>query len=40
VVGVLGAMAIVGEAPAALDWLGFAAVLGAAAVVMLPSQRR
>ncbi|MFM7507372.1 MAG: DMT family transporter [Rubrivivax sp.] len=40
VVGVLGAMAIVGEQPAALDWLGFAAVLGAAAVVMLPSQRR
>jgi drug/metabolite transporter (DMT)-like permease len=40
VVGVLGAMTIVGDRPGALDWLGFAAVLGAAAVVMLPGQRR
>lgn len=40
VVGVLGAMAVVGERPAALDWFGFAAVLGAAGVVMVPSARR
>ena len=35
VVGVLGAMALVGDRPGALDWLGFAAVLGAAALVLL-----
>ncbi len=35
VVGVLGAMALVGDRPSALDWLGFALVLGGAALVML-----
>lgn len=35
VVGVLGAMALVGDRPAALDWLGFALVLGGAALVAL-----
>jgi len=35
VVGVLGAMALVGDRPSALDWLGFALVLGAAALVLL-----
>lgn len=36
VVGVLGAMALVGDRPAAQDWLGFALVLASAAVVMVP----
>ena len=35
VVGVIGAMALVGDRPAALDWLGFALVLGSAALVLL-----
>lgn len=35
VVGVLGAMALVGDRPSALDWVGFALVLGAAALVLL-----
>ena len=35
VVGVLGAMALVGDRPSALDWLGFALVLGGAPLVML-----
>ena len=35
VVGVIGAMVLVGDRPAALDWVGFALVLGAAAMVML-----
>ena len=35
VVGVIGAMTIVGERPAALDYVGFAAVLAAAGVTML-----
>jgi drug/metabolite transporter (DMT)-like permease len=35
VVGVLGAMALVGDRPALLDWLGFALVLGGAALVAL-----
>jgi drug/metabolite transporter (DMT)-like permease len=38
VVGVLGAMALVGDRPSALDWLGFALVLGAAALVLLKPQ--
>lgn len=38
VVGVIGAMAIVGERPAALDYVGFAAVLAAAGVTMLGSR--
>jgi drug/metabolite transporter (DMT)-like permease len=36
-VGVLGAMALVGERPGAADWLGFALVLGGAALVVLPA---
>lgn len=36
VVGVLGAMMLVGERPGPLDLAGFAAVLGAAALVLLP----
>lgn len=39
VVGVLTAMLLVGDRPAALDWLGFAAVLCSAGVVMLPQRR-
>jgi drug/metabolite transporter (DMT)-like permease len=35
VVGVLGAMALVGDRPSALDWIGFALVLGAAGMVLL-----
>ncbi len=35
VVGVLGAMALVGERPSAADWLGFALVLSAAAMMLL-----
>lgn len=35
VVGVLGAMALVGDRPSALDWMGFALVLGAATLVLL-----
>ena len=39
VVGVLGAMALVGDRPAPVDWLGFALVLGGAALVVLPIDR-
>ncbi len=39
VVGVLGAMALVGDRPAPVDWLGFALVLGGAALVVLPIGR-
>lgn len=35
VVGVLGAMALVGDRPSGLDWLGFAGVLGGAALAVL-----
>ena len=35
VVGVLGAMALVGDRPSAADWLGFVLVLGSAALAML-----
>ncbi len=35
VVGVLGAMALVGDRPSAADWLGFVLVLGAAALMLL-----
>ncbi|WP_454694177.1 DMT family transporter [Achromobacter aegrifaciens] len=35
VVGVLGAMALVGDRPAAMDWWGFALVLGGAALIVL-----
>ena len=35
VVGVLGAMALVGDRPSATDWLGFVLVLGGAALVVL-----
>ena len=34
VVGVLAAMALVGDRPSPLDWVGFAAVMGAAAIAM------
>ena len=36
VVGVIGAMALVGDRPGAADWIGFALVLGGAALVVLP----
>ena len=36
VVGVIGAMALVGDRPEAADWIGFALVLGGAALVVLP----
>ncbi|MBL8287782.1 MAG: DMT family transporter [Rubrivivax sp.] len=39
VVGVLGAMALVGERPGAADWTGFALVLGAAGLVMFSRQQ-
>ncbi|WP_088280219.1 DMT family transporter [Ideonella sp. A 288] len=35
VVGVIGAMALVGDRPSALDWAGFVLVLGGAAMVVL-----
>ena len=35
VVGVLGAMALVGDRPGAADWLGFAFVLAGAALIVL-----
>lgn len=35
VVGVLGAMALVGERPSGADWLGFALVLGSAALALV-----
>lgn len=35
VVGVLGAMVLVGDRPSALDWIGFALVLGGAAMTLL-----
>ena len=35
-VGVLGAMALVGDRPSGADWLGFVLVLGGAALVVLP----
>lgn len=43
VVGVLGAMALVGDRPSASDWIGFVLVLGAAALTLLqigPLERR
>ena len=40
VVGVLGAMLLVGERPGGADWLGFALVLGSAALVVLPGASR
>jgi drug/metabolite transporter (DMT)-like permease len=39
VVGVLGAMALIGERPSAADWSGFVLVLGAAAMILLPAPR-
>jgi drug/metabolite transporter (DMT)-like permease len=35
VVGVLGAMALVGDRPSATDWVGFILVLGGAALALL-----
>ena len=35
VVGVIGAMALVGDRPAAADWVGFVLVLGGAALAVL-----
>ena len=40
VVGVLGAMALVGDRPSMADWLGFALVLGGAALVVLRLPQR
>ena len=40
VVGVLGAMALVGEQPSGADWLGFVLVLGGAVLVVLRVQPR
>jgi drug/metabolite transporter (DMT)-like permease len=39
VVGVLGAMALVGDRPSATDWLGFGLVLGGAALALLRVSR-
>jgi drug/metabolite transporter (DMT)-like permease len=39
VVGVLGAMALVGERPSAADWCGFVLVLAGAALILLPARR-
>lgn len=38
VVGVLGAMALVGERPSPADWVGFAGVLAGAALILLPAR--
>jgi drug/metabolite transporter (DMT)-like permease len=38
VVGVVGAMAVVGDRPGALDWPGFVLVLGGAALVLLKAR--
>ncbi len=40
VVGAIGAMALLGDRPAGLDWPGFAGVLAGAALVMLPKRTR
>ena len=40
VVGVLGAMALVGDRPSAADWLGFVLVLAGAGLVLAPAARR
>ncbi len=40
VVGVLGAMVLVGDRPSSADWLGFVLVLGAAALMLLPHRPR
>ena len=40
VVGVLGAMALVGDRPGVADWIGFALVLGGAGAVLLPLRHR
>ncbi|MCW5636232.1 MAG: DMT family transporter [Rubrivivax sp.] len=39
VVGVIGAMALVGDRPSGLDWTGFVLVLGAAALVLVRPAR-
>jgi drug/metabolite transporter (DMT)-like permease len=39
VVGVLGAMALVGERPSAADWGGFTLVLAGATLILLPARR-
>ncbi len=39
VVGVLGAMVLVGDRPSAADWTGFGLVLSGAALILLPSRR-
>lgn len=39
VVGVLGAMALMGERPSAADWSGFVLVLAGAALILLPARR-
>ncbi|MFO1218235.1 MAG: DMT family transporter [Burkholderiaceae bacterium] len=39
VVGVLGAMALMGERPSAADWSGFVLVLAGAALILLPQRR-
>ncbi len=40
VVGVLGAMALVGDRPSALDWAGFVLVLAGAALVLVANEPR
>ena len=40
VVGVIGAMALVGDRPGVADWIGFALVLGGATLVVLPLGRQ
>ena len=40
VVGVLGAMALVGDRPSPLDWAGFVLVLAGAALVLVPNEPR
>jgi len=40
VVGVLGAVAILGDRPTLSDWIGFALIFGAAACVMIPQRRK
>jgi drug/metabolite transporter (DMT)-like permease len=40
VVGVIGAVIILGDRPTASDWIGFALIFGAAACVMIPEREK
>jgi drug/metabolite transporter (DMT)-like permease len=40
VVGVIGAVIILGDRPTLSDWIGFALIFGAAACVLIPQRRK